>query len=315
MDARGRDGFVRHCHGDLHLRNIVLLDGKPTPFDALEFDLELATIDVYYDLAFLLMDMEHRALRSSANRLLNRYAAITNDLEGLRALPLYMSVRAAIRAKVTLIAADTAEDTAVRHTALKEADAYLDLANSYLPPPKPRLIGIGGQSGTGKSTVARALAPHIGPAPGALAFRSDVFRKTLNRVEESTRLPAAAYTPQASLQVYEALMAAAQRTLAAGYSAIVDAVFSHQRERAALEALAADRGVQFVGLWLDAPLDVRLKRIGGRINDASDADLAVAEAQERLPLGDIDWSIIDASGGATEVQGRALTAVMQASQL
>jgi len=292
IDQRATAGFSRRCHGDLHLGNIVLLEGKPTPFDALEFDPSLATGDVYYDLAFLLMDLEHRGLRPMANRLLNRYVQLTDDFEGLTALPLYLSVRAAIRAKVATV---SYKQTFAR-ASLETARSYLAQAESYLPPPSPRVIGIGGLSGTGKSVLAQALAPGLEPAPGALTLRSDTFRKRLCGVSETTRLPQAAYTVDLSTRVYEALMKSAKRSLESGWSVIVDAVFAGEDERRKLESIAAECAVSFVGLWLEASLDIRTSRVKSRVSDASDADAAIVVTQSNYDIGQMSWLRCDASG-------------------
>lgn len=286
LRTRAAAGFVRRLHGDLHLGNVALVEGKPTPFDALEFDPELATGDVYYDLAFLLMDLEHRGCRAMANRLLNRYVFLSDDIEGLRALPLYLAVRAAIRAKVLAIGE--------RPT---EAAQYLRMAKSYLPTDAPRIIGIGGLSGTGKSRVAAGLASGEGGSPGAIVLRSDVIRKRLCGVKETTRLPKASYTPELTARVYASLLERAKKVVEVGRTVVVDAVFAKDHERAALENVASGLGVPFCGLWLEAGLDVRLARVGARTEDASDADAPVVALQETYDLGDISWARCDASGG------------------
>src|SRR5262245_48123616 len=175
LRARAQGGFVRHCHGDLHLRNIVEIDGRPVLFDAIEFDDSLATIDVLYDLAFLLMDLGKPGLIAHANILLNAYLeheGSTANLIGLAALPLFLSMRAAIRAKVELLRANTA--TGKAEVAHIEARSYFDLARLFLTPTPRRLIGIGGLSGSGKTAIGRAIAPYIGAFPGAVHIRSDV---------------------------------------------------------------------------------------------------------------------------------------------
>jgi aminoglycoside phosphotransferase family enzyme/predicted kinase len=303
LTARERDGLVRRCHGDLHLGNIVLIDGKPVLFDAIEFDAGFSISDVFYDLAFLLMDLIERGLRSTANIVLNRYLAQTRrdtDLDALAALPLLMSVRAAIRAKVT--AARSAGDVAVEKT----ASDYFALAARLLTPPKPRLVAVGGLSGTGKSLLARALAAELRPEPGAVVLRSDTERKAMFGVNETDPLPKAAYTPEATAQVYAALGAKARRVLAAGHSAIVDAVFASATERADVAKTAA--GYAFQGLFLDADLAIRLSRIGIRNADASDADAAVAKAQEHYDLGAMDWHKVDASGEPADTLRRTKAA-------
>ncbi|MBY0508600.1 MAG: AAA family ATPase [Rhodospirillaceae bacterium] len=294
LDNRAAGGFVRRCHGDLHLRNIVLLDGRPAPFDALEFDDGLATGDVFYDLAFLLMDIDHRGLRWLANGVLNRYVGLTDDIEGVRALPLFLAVRAAIRAKVTVISA--AVSGGDRSSLLRDASSYLELAVGYLPSRAPVLAAIGGLSGTGKSRVAAALAPKLGQCPGALVFRSDVFRKRLHGVEETVRLPPEAYTEQATGRVYSALLDAAGRCVRARHPAIIDAVFSKPAERAAVEDLAKRHGVKFIGLWLETGLEVRKARVAARSKDASDADTAIVERQETYQVGQVTWHTVDANG-------------------
>ena len=156
LEERRRAGRVRHCHGDLHLGNIVMLEGRPVLFDCLEFDEALASTDTLYDLAFLLMDLQHQGLPTLAQRLLNGYLDVTWDDAGLALLPLFFACRAAIRAKVLGFAATAAAGSAV--PAAGEARDYLERALGYLNPPPARLVAIGGVSGTGKSTLARRLA-------------------------------------------------------------------------------------------------------------------------------------------------------------
>ena len=190
LDRRAAAGKVRRCHGDLHLRNVCLFEGKPTLFDCLEFSDELASVDVLYDLAFLLMDLEHRGLADFANLVLNRYLDLTGEDDGLAALPLFLSLRAAIRAHVTAAAMERVTQSAAKPEMAAEARSYLELAAQFLRPRSCRLIAIGGLSGTGKSTLAAALAPCL----GARVLRSDVIRKRLFGVAPETQLPASAYT-------------------------------------------------------------------------------------------------------------------------
>ena len=289
--------MTRRCHGDLHLRNIVLIDGEPTLFDAVEFSDEVASGDVLYDLAFLLMDLEERGLRGQANRLFNRYLAPEppEALAGLAALPLFMSLRAAIRAKVEAAGADRLEGAA-RNQALKLARRYFDRAAEFLRYVAPRLVAVGGLSGVGKSALAAALAPCIGRAPGALLARSDVERKAMFGVEETAHLPASAYAAEVSRDVYARLDDKARRALRAGQAVVLDATFSTARERRAAARVAREVGVGFAGLFLEAPLGTRLARVGGRGADASDADASVARAQRAEPLAERGWSALDAGG-------------------
>jgi len=282
LRARAAAGFRRRCHGDLHLGNLCLLEGVPTPFDALEFDEDLATIDTGYDLAFLLMDLELRHARAAANRVLNRYVGVAGDDGFLAALPLFLSLRSVIRAHV--------EARRGRAHA-----AYRDAALAYLAPPAPRLVAIGGLQGSGKSWLARALAPDIGAAPGALLLRSDAIRKRLHGVAPETRLPAEAYRPEVSARVHAALFAAAEAALAAGHSVIADAVWYDPAMRDALEAVARRTGAGFSGLWLEAPLPVLRARIAARRGDASDADEAVLLRTAAADPGRIAWHRLDAT--------------------
>jgi aminoglycoside phosphotransferase family enzyme/predicted kinase len=311
LAVRAAAGHVRRCHGDLHLGNIVLLDGAPTLFDAIEFDPGIAAGDVLYDLAFLLMDLAERGHGAEANRLLNRYlvAARCPDHDaGLAALPFYLHLRAAIRAKVTAARAGLVSG-ADRDAALAEASRYLAFATRALAPPPPRLVAIGGLSGTGKSALAAALAPRLGGPAGAVTVRSDVERKLLAGASETERLPPAAYTADATAQVFARVAGRAATLLGAGMAVICDAVYAQPAQRAAIAAVARAAGVGFTGLWLDLPLATRVARIAGRAGDASDADAAVARRQESYDVGALDWVRIDAGGSPAEVAGRAAAAL------
>jgi predicted kinase len=178
-----------------------------------------------------------------------------------------------------------------------------------LSPPPPTLVAIGGLSGTGKSSLARELAPDVAPAPGALLLRSDVERKRLFGVAETEHLPPETYGADASAKVYGIVADKAARVLAAGHSAIVDAVFAKQEERTEVEAIAGSAHAAFCGLFLVADLQTRLNRVGTRGLDASDANAAVAVQQESYVLGSIEWTEIDASGSLPEALERARAAI------
>jgi len=312
LAERERAGLVRRCHGDLHLGNIVLIDGKPTLFDAIEFDPRIATGDVFYDLAFLLMDLIERKLTPAANVVLNRYLMETRrltDLDALAVLPLFLSVRAAIRAKVTAARAKGHELHSDRRAQAEQiARDYFKLAQTLLSPPPPRLVAVGGLSGTGKSVLARALAPALKPEPGAVVLRSDIERKALFGMAETEHLPERAYAREVTAKVYAALSEKARRVVAAGHSAIADAVFAEPGERRAIAGAAA--GGNFRGLFLTADLDTRVARVGTRAHDASDADARIARAQERYNLGRLEWDEIDASGSPDETLRRAKEALV-----
>jgi uncharacterized protein len=302
---RGRQGLIRRGHGDLHLGNIAVLDGKPVAFDALEFDPVVATGDVLYDLAFLLMDLAERGFHDAANRVLNGYFSATrriDDCDGIAALPFFMSLRAAIRAMVTVARLDLTNKSVAA-----SAKRYFHFAIELLQPAKPIVVCIGGLSGTGKTVLARSLAPAFAPVPGALVFRSDVERKVLFGVAEHDRLPPEAYRPEMSNQVYDLLFDKAERVSRAGYPAIVDAVFAKPQERSAIERAVA--GKPFCGLFLVADLPARLQRVGARKADASDADAEVARQQEQFAIGPLDWETIDASGTPEETLAKARAAL------
>ncbi len=309
LSRRAAAGHVRRCHGDLHLRNIVLLDGNPTLFDAIEFDEELATVDILYDLAFLLMDLWHRGEKPHANAVLNRYlwrdGALAN-INGLAALPLFLSLRAGVRAMVTLdrlphVGGDKAA------AAKQELREYFSLGQSFLSPPAPRLVVIGGLSGTGKSTLAAALAPYLGAAPGAFHLRSDVERKILFGKQPEERLDQAAYAEEATARVYARLYRKAGLALAAGRCVILDAVFAGIEERKTAELVAQLEGIPFDGIWLTAPREKLLDRVDKRTGDASDADAQVVRAQLNYETGTIGWRMLDAGGEANRVAAAAAT--------
>lgn len=295
LEQRGRQGYLRRCHGDLHLANIVLIDRKPVLFDAIEFDAVIASTDVLYDLAFPLMDLIHYGRQIEANVLLNRYLAVTEseNLDALAALPLFMSLRSAIRSHVLLARLD--RNFRDDGDTLRSARAYFELARLTIAPRPPMLVAVGGLSGTGKSVLARALAPSLLPQPGAVLLRSDVLRKQLFKVNETDRLPENAYRPEITEQIYEMLVQRAVRVLSQGHSVVVDAVFADAAERTAMRDAARRLSVRFVGLFLVTDLATRLRRVGGRGKDASDATPDIAGLQENYNIGPIDWAVIDAS--------------------
>jgi len=295
LGQRAAQGFVRRCHGDLHLANIALVDDRPLLFDAIEFDPVIATTDVLYDLAFTLMDLVHFNQAAAASTVFNRYLAGTGDegLEGLRLLPLFLSLRAAIRAHVLFM---KSEQAGAGGGVRQEAKRYFDLARRLITPRSPLLVAIGGLSGTGKSVLARGLAGLLEPPPGAVIVRSDVVRKHLFGTAETTALPESAYRPDATERVYGLLSRTAQRVLAQGCSVVLDAVYLQEAERTEIEGLATACGVRFVALFLTADLATRLARIEQRKGDASDATRNVVLKQETFATGAINWHMIDASG-------------------
>jgi len=299
LRRRATSGQVRCCHGDAHLANIALIDGKPVLFDAIEFDPAIATTDVLYDFAFPLMDLWHFGAKAAANGLFNCYlhASWPAHADGLRLLPLFLSVRAAIRANVQL----TRQQACPHDPAIATiARSYFELACRLMAPPAPRLIAIGGKSGTGKSRLARDVAHRIIPVPGALLLRSDVIRKELSGVDQVTALPRASYTLESSNRVYQVMFERSAHVLAQGVSVILDAAFLKPNERGAVADIARRAGVAMCGLFLSADLDTRLSRVAARRNDASDANVDVVREQDRIDTGTIDWDIVNASGTPAE---------------
>lgn len=283
MDARRGQGFVRECHGDLHLANIARLEGEPVFFDCIEFNRSLRWIDTLSELAFLLMDMEEKEIGAAANRLLNIYLEYTGDYAGLRLLPFYKVYRAMVRAKVMLLRAasgDLKRDEEARVHG--EYRRYLRLATGYCSSARPFLAIMHGVSGTGKSTAAAAVAAET----GAIRIRSDVERKRLFGLPPDA--PSAEekrfelYSREASVRTRESMLAIARDLLAQRCPVIADATFIAAEWREPFMALAAELGVPFVILDCRAPPDVieaRLQRREASRRGASDAGLEVMRSQ------------------------------------
>jgi predicted kinase len=248
---------------------------------------------VLYDLAFLLMDLRFRGLATEAAIVFNRYLDMGDESDGLALMPLFLSLRAWVRAHVTATAAK-GDSSGEKQ---KLARRYFDFAVDLLRPTPPRLIALGGFSGTGKSTTAAILAGRI----SARVLRSDVIRKRQAGVAPETRLPAGAYSAEANERVYAALLEQARAALAAGCSTIIDAVSANPDERKHFAGLATECGVPFNGIWLEASPQILAARIGARRNDASDADLAILKKQQAFDLGAMDWRRVDAAPSAEHV--------------
>ena len=310
LERRASSGFVRRCHGDLHLANLVLHDGEPVPFDALEFDERLATTDVLYDLAFLVMDLGHRGLAGAQNLVLNEYLLHSppENLDGLAVLPLFIAMRAAVRAMTTAQAARLDPVHAPERGG--EARDYLAAAIDALAPRSPILVALGGLSGSGKSTAAAALGARVAHAPGAILLGSDAERKAALGVAAGERLDPTRYTPTAAVYNYRLLRAKARRALGAGFSVVLDATLLDAAERDTLGALAREHGLAFVGLWLDAPPATLRRRVAARHGDVSDATPAVLERQlERAPAPPPRWVRIDAGDAPADTLRRCLAAI------
>jgi uncharacterized protein len=287
LARRQHENRIRRTHGDLHLRNICLWRGLPVPIDALEFSEEMATIDIGYDFAFLLMDLEFRVDRAAACAVFNRYMALSGDLDQIGLYPIFLSLRAMIRGHI-----EAAQN-------LAGAPRYLRAALAYLAPPTAPVVAIGGLQGTGKSTLAGLLAPDLGPAPGALVLRSDEIRKRLFGVAPEETLPPAAYSDAANQRVNAALLDAVSRAALSGHGVIIDATLRAPALRRAVAQRARSAARQFTGFWLEAPLPVLEQRVAARRDDASDANLAVLRAAAHVAPGPISWRRLDATDLAT----------------
>jgi len=289
----------------------VLSDGTPTLFDGVEFNDEISCTDVFYDLAFLLMDLWRRSLPRHANTVLNRYLVETADFDGVSLLPLFLSCRAGVRAKTSATAAQVQRDAQRRGELEGMAREYLAMAEHLLHPPRPCLVAIGGFSGSGKSTLALSLAPLVGAVPGAVVLRSDETRKRLRGVPLLQRLGPEGYSSHVSERVYSTLAEQAALVLRAGHSVLVDAAYARAADRGVIEQVAEAASMPFIGLWLEAPESLLIDRTARRRNDASDADADVVRMQRAQDIGDMRWSRLDASVPTTSVLSSAIARVRE----
>lgn len=280
FERRRHDGFIRECHGDMHLRNLVWLDGRALAFDCIDFSEKLRWIDVISEVAFLVMDLQVRNQTRLANRFLNTYLELTGDYDGLSVMPFYLCYRALVRAKVDALRLGQDHlSEAERKNICDEFESYLDLAITYTQQPTPKIIIMRGMSASGKSTVSQKLLDAI----GAIRIRSDVERKRLFGVTPTTDasddVDTGIYSKDASRLTYEKLIELTSTTIKAGYSVIVDAAFLKHEQREAFQNIAEQLKVPYIILEITAPADILRQRITQRKNDASDANLAVLEHQ------------------------------------
>jgi hypothetical protein len=276
LDLRGRQGSIKECHGDLHLANIARIGDELIPFDCLEFDRQLRTIDVIDEVAFLYMDLKAHRRPDLAFVFLNRYLEARGDYQGLTLLGFYAAHRALVRAKVARLSKGKARGGA------PDLPSLLSLARAEIDPPMPALLITCGLSGSGKSTVAGRLAPAL----GAVHVRSDVERKRLAGLEPLERsaaeLDAGIYSADMTVRTYERLAECAEASLRGRVSIIVDASFLTRAERQQFAELAAQQAASFVILYCTASEDALRQRIGARArrgNDPSEADEAVLDGQ------------------------------------
>ena len=322
LAMRRAQGGVRECHGDLHLGNIVRVDGEPLPFDGIEFNAALRHTDTMADVAFTFMDLWRHGLPRLAWRFVDGYAEQRGDHEGLALLPFFAVYRAMVRAQVAALRAAQAADESARTQALGALARDLQVAEalSRLRQARPRLLLTSGLSGSGKSTVARALLAPL----GALRVRSDVERKRLAGLPPTARpTPEQAqrlYGRTMTLRTYARLQAIARELLRAGLNVIVDAAALRRHERDELRALAAAAGADFSLVQCVAPEAVLRERIARRMaadRDPSDATLEVLDFQlgAREPIAAEEAAIVldtDADPATVQARCEALAAALAA---
>ena len=280
FEQRKQQGFIRECHGDLHLRNLAWLHDAPLAFDCIEFDPNLYWIDVINDIAFLLMDLYYQQRAEMAQVFLNRYLEQSGDYSGLRLLRFYLLYRALVRVKIEIISATQAGvGERARQQAWSHLEAYLQLAESLIEPPPPTLYILHGPSASGKSTLARQLAPFT----AAVILRSDVERKRLFGVGLKSNMGSGfgegIYTAQATEQTYHRLLELSEAVLDGGFSVMIDATFSQPAQRAMFQQMAKRRGCDYRIIDLHVPASILRQRIVARQHDVSDADLKILENQ------------------------------------
>ena len=280
FEQRKQDGFVRECHGDMHLRNLLWLDDHAIAFDCIEFNSKLRWIDVISEVAFLVMDLHERKQLRLANHFLNTYLELTGDYEGLSALPFYLCYRALVRAKVNALRLEQKDLSAEeKKTTISEFESYLDLAITYSQHRQSKVIIMRGLSASGKSTVSQRLLDSI----GAIRIRSDVERKRLYgrgpTDSAADNIESGIYSSDASTYTYKKLIELTSFIIKAGYSVIVDAAFLKHEQREAFQIVSENLGAHFTILDITAPAEVLRHRIRQRKDDASDADLTVLEHQ------------------------------------
>jgi aminoglycoside phosphotransferase family enzyme/gluconate kinase len=283
MQSRREDGFVRECHGDLHLGNLALVDQQITPFDCIEFNPRLRWIDVMSEVAFLVMDLQERGYPVLAYRFLNDYLQHSGDYAGLRLLNYYLVYRALVRAKVAVLrSAQSDLDAAGQLAARAEFAAHLELAVQYARPRPRAIIITHGVSGSGKSWWSERLS---GPL-GAIRIRSDIERKRLfgYRPDATTDsgISSGIYTAAAGVRTYERLAELARQAIDAGFPVIVDAAFLQRAARDRFKDLAGEQGVPCIVLHCEASAGVlraRLEKRQAHGSDPSEAGVEVLESQ------------------------------------
>lgn len=285
---RKEQGFIRECHGDMHLGNMAVVDDRVVIFDGIEFNPDLYWIDVMSEVAFLCMDLEYHGQRSFACRILNGYLERTGDYLGLRVFRFYQAYRAMVRAKVACIRLSQQAVPDLQSSDMQEFERYLQLALSYTQQQQPALFITHGMSGSGKSTLSGPLVEPL----AAIRIRSDRERQRMfgkgKQQGEAATIGEGVYSEDASRQTYGKLAELAEAVLQSGYSIIIDATFLERQQRNPFKQLADRLGVPMRILFFRADADVLRQRIRGRQragHDISEADLSVLEHQLTVYTG------------------------------
>ncbi|WP_375741459.1 AAA family ATPase [Pseudomonas boanensis] len=281
LTQRKQDGFIRECHGDIHLGNATLINGQVVLFDCIEFNEPFRFTDVYADIAFIAMDLEDRGLKSLSRRLVSEYLEHTGDYQGLELLNFYKAYRALVRAKIALFSLAHQADAVQKAATLRQYRNYAGLAESYSAIPSPFLAITHGVSGSGKSHVALRLVEAL----GAIRLRSDVERKRLfgDQPNEQAGLKSGIYNDDASAATYARLNQLAKIALHAGFPVVIDATFLKHAQREAARDVAEETGTPFLILDCHAPDAVIASWIAQRQalgGDPSDATMDVVHAQQ-----------------------------------
>ncbi len=284
FEHRKHNGFIRECHGDLHLRNLTIIDGTITPFDCIEFNDKLRWIDVMSEVAFLIMDLDTHGYPHFGHQLLNRYLQLTGDYEGLRGLPYYLVYRALVRAKVAILRREQISPQSQDYLeSTTEYRHYIQFALQHINKTQPVLYITHGFSGSGKSFLAKAL----NEVRGIIQIRSDIERKRLSGLSSTERhrleVKKSIYESQRTEETYQRLAELATFVIHAGFSVLLDATFLKQRHRDLIRQLADTLEIPFLILHCIAPMQMLKQRIHirGKVGlDPSDATLQVLEAQQ-----------------------------------
>ena len=293
INFRQKSGRIRKCHGDLSLSNIAYDKGQFLLFSPIEYNDSLDCTDTLYDLAFLTMDLEAKNLRRLSNILINHYMAYVNDIEGLPLMGLYQSMRAAYRAavcaKTSVLSTGKEKQNLIRQT-----KKYFDLAIHFLTPIRPIVIACGGLAGSGKSRIAREIGGLINPGPGAIILRDVVIKKQITGLAPHQGFNKTVDSPVFERITYDVLCQQIKSALSAGASVVLDATFCTPEQREIVQRTAKQMKAPFIGLWMDAPLEVRKTRVWERNhtpkNPRKENELA---CQLDVNTGPMDWHIID----------------------